>query len=135
MFGHPKTPPKTMKNLHQIIYGDVSFFFDAESEYKQLSSVAFSVGYDEKRFAEFKSYLPPEINFGASTQMIEKILGEPTVIKEGDDYTWFTYNNEHPEWRHYWMRFREGKLEMINLSTTKHGASWIYIDQSTQHKR
>ena len=65
--------------------------------------------------SEFMKVVPSGVNVGCTPSATISILGEPEVVEQDGEITWDTYNQRKGDWRKYWLRFRSGKLEMINI--------------------
>lgn len=123
--GDPVTRKGPFKNAYYLQYDGIGFFFDAPAN---VESDKFQAIVIEKQnlptgAGEFMHVVPSGINIGCTPSAMLSILGEPEVVKQDGEFTWYTYNDRKGDWRRYWLRFRNGKLEMINISVEKHGQS------------
>lgn len=123
--GDPVAKKGPFKNAYYLQFDGIGFFFNAPDnvESDKFQAVVIEKQDPATGASEFMKVVPSGLNVGCTPSAMISILGEPEVVEEDGEITWYTYNQRKGDWRKYWLVFRGGKLELINISVQSHGHS------------
>ncbi|MBL7042695.1 MAG: hypothetical protein ISR77_28930 [Pirellulaceae bacterium] len=123
--GDPIGKRRSLKHSYLLQYDGIGFLYAAPDnvESDQFEAVIFEKSDLPNGTSEFMKVVPHGLTIGCTPTTSKSILGEPEEVEEGDDIVWHTYNRRKGDWRKYWLRFRDGELDLINISLHYHGDS------------
>lgn len=123
--GDPVSKEGPFKNSYLLNYDGISFSYGAPENVESDVFQAVIIQKQDlpKAASEFVKSVPAGLKIGSTPATSISVLGEPEEVEEGDGYLWYTYNHRKGDWRKILLRFRRGKLELINISIRPHGRS------------
>lgn len=127
-------PPATIKGPFEGVvalrYKGISFVYAARegartiADVDRIKAVVVKTSYPPRGSAEFTAAIPANLKMGMTLQQARDLLGTPDSRDQkkvaGVKTTWLIYNERPDDWRHYWLRFDDGILRVINISRDPH---------------